>query len=122
MKYYSKDHEYVAVNGNEGTVGISNHAQNQLGDVVFAETPALGKSFKQGAEAAVVESVKAASDIYMPLSGEVTAVNAKLEDQPAVINEDSEGEGWFFKIKIADLGELKNLMNETEYKAYCETL
>jgi glycine cleavage system H protein len=122
MLYFSKDHEYIRVEGNIGTVGISNHAQNALGDVVFAEVPAIGKTFKQGAEAAVVESVKAASDVYAPVSGEVTAVNAGLDDNPALINEDSMGTGWFFKIKIDDAGELSKLMTEAQYQDYLNSI
>jgi glycine cleavage system H protein len=122
MLYFSKDHEYIRVEGNIGTVGISNHAQNALGDVVFAEVPAIGKTFKQGAEIAVVESVKAASDVYAPVSGEVTAVNAGLDDNPALINEDSMGIGWFFKMKINDASELSKLMTEAQYQDYLNSI
>lgn len=122
MLYFSKDHEYIRVDGDIGTVGISNHAQNALGDVVFAEVPEIGKSFKQGAEAAVVESVKAASDIYAPVSGEVTAVNAGLDDNPSLINEDSMGSGWFFKMKIKDASELSHLMTEAQYQDYLNSI
>lgn len=115
--YYTKDHEYLRVEGDTATVGITDYAQSQLGDVVFVELPAVGKSFKQGAEAAVVESVKAASDVYAPVSGEVVAVNEKLPDNPATINEDPEGAGWFMKIRLADRGELDKLMDEAAYKA-----
>ncbi len=115
--YYTKDHEYLRVEGDTAVVGITDYAQSQLGDVVFVELPAVGKSFKQGGEAAVVESVKAASDVYAPVSGEVVAVNDKLPDNPATINEDPEGAGWFMKIRLADKGELAKLMDEAAYKA-----
>ncbi len=115
--YYTKDHEYVRVEGDTGIVGITDYAQSQLGDVVFVELPALGKAMKAGSEAAVVESVKAASDVYAPVSGEVVAVNDGLPDSPATINEDPEGKGWFMKIRLADKGELAGLMDEAAYKA-----
>lgn len=116
--YFTKDHEYVRVEGDVATVGITDFAQSQLGDVVFVELPGVGKSFKQGAEAAVVESVKAASDVYAPISGEIVEVNGALTDAPATINEDAEGKGWFMKIKIADKGELSGLMDAAAYKAH----
>lgn len=115
--YFTKDHEYLRVEGDIATVGITDYAQGQLGDVVFVELPSVGKSFRQGAEAAVVESVKAASDVYAPVSGEVIAVNDKLADNPAAINEDAEGAGWFMKLRLADKGELTSLMDEAAYKA-----
>jgi glycine cleavage system H protein len=115
--YYTKDHEYLRVDGDTATVGITDYAQAQLGDVVFVELPGVGKSFKQGAEAAVVESVKAASDVYAPVTGEIVAINTGLPDSPALINEDPEGKGWFMKIKLADKGELAGLMDEAAYKA-----
>lgn len=115
--YFTKDHEYLRVEGDTAIVGITDYAQGQLGDVVFVELPAVGKSFKAGAEAAVVESVKAASDVYAPISGEVLAVNDALPDNPAAVNEDPEGKGWFMKIRIADKGELAGLMDEAAYKA-----
>ena len=114
---FTKDHEYIKIEGDIATVGITDYAQGQLGDVVFVELPDVGKSYKQGAEAAVVESVKAASDVYAPLSGEVVAVNTALPDNPALINEDPEGKGWFMKIRIADKGELASLLDEAAYKA-----
>jgi glycine cleavage system H protein len=117
--YYTKDHEYIRVEGDIGTVGISDHAQSQLGDVVFAEAPTVGKKVKQGEESAVVESVKAASDIYAPVSGEIIASNSKLDAEPAVINEDPLGTGWFYKIKLSNKDELKSLMNEADYQAFC---
>jgi glycine cleavage system H protein len=119
---YSKDHEYIRIDGDVGTVGISHYAQEQLGDVVFVELPAPGKSFKKGDSAAVVESVKAASDIYAPVSGEVTAANPDLEGAPATVNDDPAGKGWFFKIRIANPSELDGLMDEAAYKAFLDTL
>lgn len=115
--YYTKDHEYLRIEGDTATVGITDYAQSQLGDVVFVELPAVGKTFKAGAEAAVVESVKAASDVYAPVSGEVIAVNESLPDSPATINDDPEGKGWFMKIRLADKDELAGLMDEAAYKA-----
>ncbi len=119
---YTKDHEYVRIEGAEGVVGISEHAQQQLGDVVFAETPPVGKSLKAGDPAAVVESVKAASDVFAPVSGEVIAVNSEAEATPGLINEDALGRGWLFRIKLADVGELDRLMDEAAYAAYLKTL
>jgi glycine cleavage system H protein len=119
---YTKDHEYIRIDGDVGTVGISHYAQEQLGDVVFVELPAAGKSFTKGDSAAVVESVKAASDIYAPVSGEVTAANPDLEGAPATVNDDPAGKGWFFKIKIANPSELDGLMDEAAYKAFLDTL
>ncbi|MBL8568635.1 MAG: glycine cleavage system protein GcvH [Phreatobacter sp.] len=119
---YTKDHEYIRIDGDVGTVGISHYAQEQLGDVVFVELPAAGKSFKKGDSAAVVESVKAASDIYSPVSGEVTAANPDLEGAPATVNDDPAGKGWFFKIKLANPSELDGLMDEAAYKAFLDTL
>jgi glycine cleavage system H protein len=117
---FSKDHEWVKVEGGIATVGITAYAQEQLGDVVFVELPAIGKKVKQGDEAAVVESVKAASEVYAPISGEVTDVNAALSDTPALVNEDAEGKGWFFKLKIGDAKELDSLMDATAYKKHTE--
>jgi glycine cleavage system H protein len=119
---YSKDHEYVRVEGGEGVVGISDYAQQQLGDVVFAETPPIGKALKKGAPAAVVESVKAASDVFAPVSGEVIAVNSEVESTPGLINEDAIGRGWLFRIKLADPGELSGLMDEAAYADFLKTL
>lgn len=119
---YTKDHEYIRVDGDVGTVGISHYAQEQLGDVVFVELPGVGKAVKKGDSAAVVESVKAASDIYAPVSGEVTAANPDLEGAPATVNEDPAGKGWFFKVKIANPAELDDLMDEAAYKAFLDTL
>ena len=118
---YTRDHEYVRIEGAEGVVGISDHAQKQLGDVVFAEVPTLGKTLKAGDPAAVVESVKAASDVFTPVSGEVVAVNAEVENAPGLINEDALGRGWLFRIRIADPKEVAALMDEAAYAAYLES-
>lgn len=112
---YTQDHEYVRVDGKIGTVGISNYAQEQLGDIVFVELPAVGASFKKGDEAAVVESVKAASEIYAPVSGKVVEVNETLGDEPGLINSDPAGNGWIFKIELADEGELNGLLDDAAY-------
>lgn len=119
---YTKDHEYIRVDGDIGTIGISNHAQNQLGEVVFVELPEIGKQVTQGDELAVVESVKAASEVYAPVSGEVTEVNGALPDSPEKVNADPEGDAWFVKIKIAEKGELEKLMSADDYKSYVESL
>ena len=120
--YFTKEHEWIRVDGDTATVGISNHAQEQLGDIVFAEVPEAGRSVSKGQEAAVVESVKAASDVYAPVSGEVTEGNAALADDPSLINNDPEGEGWFFKIKLANPSELDGLMDEAAYREWVQTL
>jgi glycine cleavage system H protein len=119
---YTKDHEYVRVEGGEGVVGISEHAQQQLGDVVFAELPPIGKKLKKGDPAGVVESVKAASDVFAPASGEVVAVNSEVEGTPGLINEDALGRGWLYRLRLADAGELTGLMDETAYAEYVKTL
>lgn len=119
---YTKDHEWVQLEGDTATVGITVYAQSQLGDVVFVELPEIGKALDKGAEAAVVESVKAASDVYAPLSGEVTAVNDALEGAPATVNEDAEGKGWFLRLKVADAKQMDELMTADQYKAFLETL
>jgi glycine cleavage system H protein len=119
---YTKDHEWIRLDGEAAAVGITDYAQSQLGDVVFVELPAIGKAFAKGAEAAVVESVKAASEVYAPASGEVVAVNDALEGAPATVNEDAEGKGWFLKLKLADPAELDGLMSEAQYKDYLATL
>lgn len=119
---YSKDHEYVRVEGDAAVVGISHYAQGQLGDVVFVELPELGKVVEQGKEVAVVESVKAASEVYAPVSGEVVAVNEELEGNPALVNAAPEAEGWFLKLRIANPAELDGLMDEAAYKAFVESL
>lgn len=120
--HYTEDHEWVAVDGDIGIVGISAYAAKALGDVVFVELPDIGAEFAKGDEAAVVESVKAASEVYAPIGGEVTETNGALEDEPAKVNADPSGDGWFLKIKIADKGELDSLMDEAAYKTYCDGL
>jgi glycine cleavage system H protein len=120
--YFTKEHEWVRVEGDTATVGISNHAQEQLGDIVFAEVPETGKRLSKGQEAAVVESVKAASDVYSPVSGEVTDGNSKVADDPSIVNSDPEGEGWFFKLKLDSPGELDGLMDESAYREWVKTL
>ena len=120
--YFTKEHEWIRVDGDTATVGISNHAQEQLGDIVFAEVPEAGRPVSKGQEAAVVESVKAASDVYAPVSGEVTEGNPALADDPSLINNDPEGEGWFFKIKLANPSELDGLMDEAAYRDWVKTL
>ncbi len=119
---YTKDHEYIRIEGDTGVVGITDYAQGQLGDVVFVELPALGKALTKGGEAAVVESVKAASEVYAPVAGEVVAVNSELEAAPGTVNEDPAGKGWFVKIRLADAAELDGLMSEAEYQDYVKTL
>jgi glycine cleavage system H protein len=120
--YFTKEHEWIRVEGDHATVGISDHAQHQLGDVVFVEVPAAGTQLRAGGEAAVVESVKAASDVYSPVSGEVVEGNQAIVDDPSIVNRDPEGEGWFFKLTLSDNHELSGLMSADQYKAYCETL
>ena len=119
---YTKDHEYIRIEGDTGTVGITDYAQGQLGDVVFVELPTVGKALAKGGEAAVVESVKAASEVYAPVSGEVVAVNSELDAAPGTVNEDPAGKGWFVKIKLANTGELDGLLSEAEYQDYVKTL
>lgn len=119
---YSDEHEWVIVEGDIATVGISDYAQGQLGDVVFVELPDVGKSVSRGDEIAVVESVKAASEIYSPLSGEVTEINEALADEPGTINESAEADGWFFKMKLSDPKEVDELMDEAAYKAFTDEL
>ena len=120
--YFTKEHEWVSVEGDTATVGISNHAQEQLGDIVFAEVPEAGRKLTKGQEAAVVESVKAASDVYAPVSGEVIEGNAAVNDDPALVNSDPEGQGWFFKLRLDNPGELDGLMGESAYRSWVETL
>jgi glycine cleavage system H protein len=115
---YTKDHEYIRVEGDTAVVGITDYAQQQLGDVVYVELPAVGKTIAKGAEAAVVESVKAASEVFAPVSGEVVAVNSDLEGAPGTVNEDPSGKGWFLKLRIKDQGELEGLMTEEQYRDY----
>jgi glycine cleavage system H protein len=119
---YTKDHEYVRLDGDVATVGITDHAQSQLGDIVFVDLPQVGKSVEQGGEAAVVESVKAASEVYAPLAGEIIEVNGALEDEPAKVNADPLGDGWFLKLKVKDKSQFDALMDEAAYKAFVATL
>jgi glycine cleavage system H protein len=118
---YTKEHEWVRVDGQVATVGISNHAQEQLGDVVFVELPEVGRTVGQNAAMAVVESVKAASDVYAPISGEVVEVNNALTDDPALVNSDAEGAGWFCKLKVANPAELDALMDAAAYRSFVES-
>ena len=118
--YFTKEHEWVSVEGDTATVGITDFAQSQLGDVVFVEVPDAGRSLGKGAEAAVVESVKAASDVYAPVSGTVTEGNQAVVDEPSLVNTDPEGEGWFFRLTLSDNHELSDLMNADQYKAFCD--
>ena len=120
--YFTKDHEWIRVEGDTATVGISDHAQEALGDIVFAEVPEAGRRVSKGQEAAVVESVKAASDVYAPVSGEVIEGNSALADDPALINSDPEGQGWFFKLKLDDASELDGLMDENAYRDFVASL
>ena len=120
--YFTKEHEWIRVDGDSATVGISSHAQEALGDIVFAEVPEAGRRLSKGQEAAVVESVKAASDVYAPLSGEVVEGNQAIADDPSLINSDPEGDGWFFKLKLDDPGELEGLMDEAAYRDWVKTL
>ena len=115
---YSKDHEWIATDGDTATIGITEHAQEQLGDVVFVELPAIGKAVKKGESAAVVESVKAASEVYSPVTGEVIAVNKELEGDPALVNRGAEGDGWFMKVKLKDKSELAELMDKAAYDKF----
>jgi glycine cleavage system H protein len=119
---FSKDHEWVKLDGDTATIGITHYAQEQLGDVVFVELPEVGKKIEQGKELATVESVKAASEVYAPVSGEVVEVNGALTDAPATVNEDALGKGWFAKLKVADKGQLSGLMDEAAYQKYVEGL
>jgi glycine cleavage system H protein len=120
--YFTKEHEWIRVEGNSGTVGISSHAQEQLGDIVFVEVPQSGRELRKGEEAAVVESVKAASDVYSPISGSVIEGNEALSDDPALVNNDPEGAGWFFKIEVKDPSELEGLMDEGAYRQWVQSL
>ena len=119
---FTKDHEYVRVEGAVATVGISDYAQQQLGDVVFVELPKVGAKFDKGAAAAVVESVKAASDIFSPASGEVVAVNDPVQKETTLINEDAQGRGWLFQLKLTDPSEVDGLMDEADYAEYLKTI
>jgi len=118
---FTKEHEYVRIDGDVGTIGITDFAQSHLGDVVFVELPAIGKSLARGAGAAVVESVKAASDIFTPAAGEIVEINSALLETPSLVNEDPLGAGWFFKIRLADTAELDGLMDEASYQTYMKS-
>jgi glycine cleavage system H protein len=120
--YYTKDHEWIRVEGDTGTVGITSYAAGQLGDVVYVELPETGAKFARGDDFAVVESVKAASDVYAPVSGSVLEVNAALSKAPEQVNEAAEGDAWFVRVKLADASELSGLMDEAAYTAFCEGL
>lgn len=120
--YFTKEHEWIRVEGDTATVGITDHAQGQLGDIVFAEAPEAGKTLDKGGEAAVVESVKAASDVYAPASGEVLEGNPAIADDPSVINSDPEGKGWFFKLRLSNPSELDGLMDEAAYREFVSSL
>jgi glycine cleavage system H protein len=119
---YTKDHEYIRVEGDNGVIGITDYAQQQLGDVVYVELPSIGKAVSKGDEAAVVESVKAASEIYAPISGEIVAVNTELEGSPGTVNEDAAGRGWFMKIRLNDPAELDALMTEEQYQDFVKSI
>ncbi|MBS0283956.1 glycine cleavage system protein GcvH [Sphingomonas sp. 67-36] len=121
-RYFSEDHEWIDVDGEVGTVGITDYAQGQLGDIVFVEVPEEGKALSKNDDAAVVESVKAASDVYAPVSGTVVEGNPALADEPGLVNTDPEGEGWFFKITLSDPSELDGLMDENAYEAFVAKL
>ena len=120
--YFTREHEWIKVDGDTATVGITDHAQEALGDIVFTEVPDAGKQLAKGQEAAVVESVKAASDVYSPVSGEVTEGNQAVVDDSSLVNSDPEGEGWFFKIRLTNPAELDGLMGEDDYRAWVKTL
>jgi glycine cleavage system H protein len=122
MRYFTEEHEWIDVDGDVATVGITDYAQGQLGDIVFVELPAVGTAIAQGKDAAVVESVKAASDVYAPIDGEVTETNPALEEDPALVNTAPEGEGWFFRMTIANPGQLEGLMDAGAYKAFIDAL
>lgn len=121
-RYFTKDHEWIAVEGAEATVGITDYAQSQLGDITFVELPGEGSEVGKGDSASVVDSVKAASDVYAPVSGKVTVANGALEDQPELVNTDPEGEGWLWKMTLSDVAELVGLMDEAAYQAYVAEL
>jgi glycine cleavage system H protein len=121
-RYYTDEHEWIEVDGTSATVGITDYAQSQLGDIVFAEVPAVGAKLSKGGDAAVVESVKAASDVYAPVTGTVIEGNDALADDPALVNNDPEGAGWFFKLELDDVSELDGLMDAAAYKAFVDGL
>jgi len=120
-RYFTEEHEWIDVEGDSATVGITDYAQEQLGDIVFVELPQVGVEVVKGKDAAVVESVKAASDVYAPISGEVTEINGALEDDPALVNSSPEDEGWFFRLTVGDKSELEGLMDAAAYKAFAES-
>ena len=122
MRYYTDEHEWIDVEGDIATVGITDYAQGQLGDIVFVELPEVGALIEQGKDAAVVESVKAASDVYAPITGEVMEANAALEEDPALVNTSPEEDGWFFRMTVADKSEFEGLMDAKAYKAFCDAL
>ncbi len=115
---YTEDHEWISIDGDIATVGITVHAQEQLGDVVFVDLPEIGAAVEKGGDAAVVESVKAASDVYAPIDGEIVEVNSSLVDDPSLVNSDAQGSGWFMKVKIADASQLEGLMDDAAYQAH----
>ena len=119
---YTKDHEWIRLDGDVATVGITEHAQSQLGDIVFVELPEIGRKVTRGGDAAVVESVKAASDVYSPASGEVVAINDALGSSPGAINEEAEGKGWFFRLRLSSPDELNELMSAEQYKEFLTSL
>ena len=121
-RYFTDEHEWIDVDGDTATVGITDYAQSQLGDIVFVELPQVGSAVAKGKDAAVVESVKAASDVYAPITGEVTEANSALEDDPALVNSSPEDGGWFFKLTISDKSELEGLMDAAAYKSFCDSL
>ena len=121
-RYFTDEHEWIDVEGESATVGITDYAQEQLGDIVFVELPSVGTMLDKGGDAAVVESVKAASDVYSPITGEVTEVNEALEEDPALVNSSPEEDGWFFRLSISDSSEMKGLMDENAYKAFVDSL
>ena len=121
-RYFTEEHEWIDVDGDTATVGITDYAQEQLGDIVFVELPDTGAQVAKGKDAAVVESVKAASDVYAPITGEVTEANQALDEDPALVNSSPEADGWFFKLTIADKGQLDGLMDQAAYKSFCDGL
>lgn len=121
-RYFTEEHEWIEIDGDVGTVGVSEYAQSQLGDIVFVDVPDEGKEFAKGDEAAVVESVKAASDVYAPASGTVIEGNSALTDDPSLVNSDPEGDGWFFRITLSDPSELEELMDEDAYASFVKKL
>jgi len=119
--HYTEEHEWIRVDGDTATVGITDFAQGQLGDIVFVDLPEAGRQVTKGGEAAVVESVKAASDVYAPVSGEVVEANQALTDDPSLVNSDPEGEGWFFRLRLSDTSQLEGLMDAEAYKSFCDS-